>query len=335
MKIIGYIQATGIDEGLLPLVDFGLMTHAVWEGVKVTGPTDPTLVEYYGYPLSQITDCVNAGHAAGTKVLAALFGTMNDLALVDADPAMREQLLDNLVDLTTAYNLDGIEVDWEQSTAQPQIDALVIDLYNRLNPLGKMVTVAVYPNDHMVSNAVDPYVEWIDVLCYGWNKDTGEHALYEDCVDSMEFWASYGHPKNKLIMGMPFAGKSPRDAAGNYIWARYVQIVDNFPGLTSDQNYYYADTWVDGRAIPGGYIWFNGIDLARQKVDFLLDGKYGGVMCYSVAWMDKLNDPRSLLQNIYDEVNTHRPKTLALLGIGVVLGIIAIRKTKLETVAAT
>lgn len=56
-----------------------------------------------------------------------------------------------------------------------------------------------------------------------------------------------------------------------------------------------------GEPITGGVLWWNGINLAKQKVDFVIANGFGGFMVYEVG-TDKLQDPRSLLEVIYQGV---------------------------------
>ena len=88
------------------------------------------------------------------------------------------------------------------------------------------------------------------------------------------------------------------------ILALYSDVVKEI-NPTPDQNQasIYSITEFDGTAhsVDGGVLWWNGITLAKQKVDFIKNNGFGGVACFDVG-EDVFNDSQSLLQNIYSEM---------------------------------
>jgi hypothetical protein len=104
-------------------------------------------------------------------------------------------------------------------------------------------------------------------------------------------------------MGMPFWAT---DAEGN--GPSYRDIVDQL-NPTPEQNSARIFTLLDEgvlQIIAGGELWWNGIDLAIQKVDFVKRNRFGGLMIWEVG-QDKFKDPRSLLQTIYDRLILSSP----------------------------
>jgi hypothetical protein len=316
-RIIGYLVDSSVGElNALNEVKLGQLTDLIWGDIMVTNKDDPTLKVNYGYPFSQLTDCVNKGHSKSIKVMASIFGDSN-MTILCKDPVLRNKLLFNLKQIVIDYELDGIEVDWEGGPTVEAYDSFLIDLSNLLTPLGKITSAAVYPmvspNDNQVSPAVVPYIAWLDVMNYNFldgNQNVSHsltsayHSLYDDCVNSMNLWLATGIPANKFVFGIPFYGKSDTGnitpSGWGYIYARYGDIVDTF-NPAPNQNQANVSSW-QGLNVPDSVIWWNGINLVEQKVDYVLSNGLAGVMCYEIGG-DKFNDARSLLQVIFNRVN--------------------------------
>ncbi len=116
-----------------------------------------TIVTYDGLPDGTKDTYRAATSAAGVPFVATIFddspsGTM---AAVFADPAQRSAHVRTIVDLVVAGDYDGVDIDYEKfafsdprstwATTRPNWIAFLTELAAALDPLGKLLIVAVPP----------------------------------------------------------------------------------------------------------------------------------------------------------------------------------------------
>jgi hypothetical protein len=314
VKIVGYLSGWTIANvpNVMSSVQFGSLTHLIYSNFNVTSATDATLWSGWGTEQAKtwLSQSVSAGHSKGCKVLFSIEddGTGKLMGVVSSS-TLRAQLVTNVVNLLTTYDVDGVDIDWEEIAAYgAKVDLLISDLYGALNPLGKMVTVSGAWDRINISLASANKVAFINVMTYDMYYSPATSVLpvnasYSDTVAGVNLWVNAGYPKDKLLLGMPFYGYDSDHTA-----VLYGEIVDAL-GPSPDQNQANISLISTPRgsiAITGGTLWWNGVDLAMQKTAFVKTEGLGGVMCFDVG-QDKLNDSRSLLQNVYDELRSTSP----------------------------
>ncbi len=287
-KVVGYITHWHLNK--LPGIQLKGLTHLIWQGIEVTSGTDPTLVVATDAGWWQISDVVAAGHADGIKVLASLIGEwgQTDLNNIWKSGSLRTQLINNLVEMVKSYDLDGIDVDNENNNCDMSIySTFVKDLYEAISPLGKIISIAGNPFDVCVSSDVFSDIDFVNVMTY--DMAVPAHSTYDDSTRAIELWASSGISKDKLLIGIPFYGRDGDGTAYEYWW-----IVNKYKPAPNQNEV------VEPKA-SGGIIWWNGPDLAKEKVQYMKDNGYGGVMMYELG--EDSQDSSSLLQSVYDAVN--------------------------------
>lgn len=218
---------------------------------------------------------VATAHANGVKVLVCLGGPYNngDLNAVTASPTLRAALVNNLKNLVNTYNLDGIDIDWE-SGPDPNIYAQFVKELKTAMPDKIISVIGVFMNIN-INPSAEPYVDIVNIMSYDYWVPTYGATEYGDLSQvsrSMNLWAAGGFPKSKLVMGIPLR---------TYPWGSWSSIVDNYNPPS------YANS-------AGGYT-FNGIDLVKQKANFVRDNGFGGFFFYELS-LDKWNDSRSLVR---------------------------------------
>ncbi|MDE6633419.1 MAG: hypothetical protein K2K23_10510 [Muribaculaceae bacterium] len=165
-----------------------------------------------------------------------------------ADKKKRKAYVKNVYDVIRAYNLDGVDLDWEfptteggGHTASPQDDRNYVKLAKDLRRvLGKDAWISYYSNfsgkwiDH---KGMLPYVSYVNVSGYNLAAPReGEPMLHhsplysspttgERCIANViEHHIDLGIPKEKILIGIPFFGKgiSPLPMEVGYIdFAKY------------------------------------------------------------------------------------------------------------------
>lgn len=170
-------------------------------------------------------------------------GQFSDAALT---PASRRRFIDSAVRFVTRYNLDGLDIDWEYpglpgagNTFRPEdktnYTALLQELRVRFDAEGKrlhrrlLTSIATGANadflEHTEMGRAAAFVDTVNLMTYdfygpGEDKITGNHApLFTDPADpkaisaerSVREYEAAGVPARKLVLGVPFYGKSWSD----------------------------------------------------------------------------------------------------------------------------
>lgn len=289
LKTVGYIAHW--QGHLLPYLKLERLTHLIWQSVEVTSATDPTLQVRDNYPWSQISALAAEAHAKGVKVLACLgeFWDSSKLNEIWKSPPLRAQLIANLKNLVLTYDLDGIDIDNESGHDPGLYSTFLAELYDSLNPLGKVISIAGNPYDVDIIPAAADYLDFINLMTYDMWQGVGYpyHSTYEESVQALNLWVNVGIPKNKLLMGIPFYGRSSGTGFYYYRW-----IVDAYDPSPSQNEV--------NEPLVGGLLWWNGIDLVKKKVDYVKNEGFGGVMVYELT--TDAFDGRSLLLAIFEEM---------------------------------
>ncbi|XP_072764970.1 chitinase-3-like protein 1 [Anoplolepis gracilipes] len=175
----------------------------------------------------------------GTKTLIAIGGWnegSTTYSQVVGDPTIRSRFAQNIVDFTLKYGFDGFDIDWEypnQRGGQSQDVQNYVSLLKELRPLfdkhGLLLSAAVAAAKPSASlsydiPAISKYLDFINFMAYdlhgSWETTTGINApLYPregESGDELElnvdacvrFWLESGCAKEKLILGVPFYGRS-------------------------------------------------------------------------------------------------------------------------------
>lgn len=196
------------------------------DGINVVSPSFAYLKNAQGDLQTKIGDAgknyINWAHNCGYKVWAAVSNNeagKTATSEVLNDYKLREKLINSIVLLTTNYNLDGINIDFEYMKEEDKgmFSQFLIELEPRLKEYGKILSVDV--------TAPDGSPDWS--LCYDRNK-IGQVADYIIFMGYDQYgesstkagttagadWVEVNINKfigtqeevdeNKLILGMPF-----------------------------------------------------------------------------------------------------------------------------------
>lgn len=286
-KIVGYITHWHLNR--LYGMNIDGLTHLIWQGVEITDSGNPALHVSNNADWRQISDVVEIGHAANVKVLVSLIGHWEESSLnnIWKSPELRKQLILNLKELLVLYDLDGIDIDNENKACEKTVySSFIKELYDELNPLGKIITVAGNPYRVCLNPSVYDCVAFINMMTYDMGNGVGYpyHSTLEESIKAIDIWVGSGMPKDKLLMGIPLYGRD-----GHVTFFEYWWIVDRY-SPASRQNQ------VDDPTVAGGIIWWNGLDLAKEKTRYVFENDYGGIMLYELG--TDSTDNYSILQSV-------------------------------------
>jgi chitinase len=289
-KIVGYVSNDIVTE-----IDYSKITHLniAFENPDVNGN-----LSY----VSANTAYIQKAHDNGKKVLISIAGGFaSEDATLKAryfdliSDAKRAGFVSKLSTYITDHNFDGLDVDLEGSAINSDYGKFIADLSAALKPKNKLLTCAL---SHVngganVSDATLLLFDFVNVMAYDatgpWNpSNPGQHSTYDFAVSSLGYWVGRGLPKDKAILGVPFYGYG--FGADFNEGMAYAQIVAKYSGA-------------EGRDVSGNTIYYNGIPTMTSKVQYVVDGQYGGIMIWNLAQDLVTTNPKSLLRTIYNVIN--------------------------------
>ena len=231
------------------------------EGVNVVSPSFISLKKQGQGEISenigtQGIDYVTWAHNNGYKVwaLASNNSMKESTSEVLSDYKLREKLIDNLINSAIQYNLDGINLDFENiyKADKDNYSRLVIELAPRLKELGKVLSVDV--------TAPDGSDDWS--LCFDRNKIAGAAdyivfmAYDQNGISSAEAGTTAGYDwvetninkflkqenvnLSKLILGIPFYTRIWK-ISGDTTKSEIVSMKDTYSKIPSNTNIQWLD----------------------------------------------------------------------------------------------
>ncbi|NDV84312.1 glycosyl hydrolase family 18 protein [Bacteroides sp. 51] len=234
-------------------------------------------------------------------------------AILDAET--RTALVNNLKKIITEYNLDGVDVDYEEWEGGPNgasekdiecrtaLELLYKELREALGST-KLITAAVnagWDNGggfglyNCFNESMHQYLDFVSLMIYDetgpWSGErTGPHSDWTFFEKAIDHWLNNRKlPKEKLIAGVPFYGYhflSPNDATG----ARgipYRDILTQYP----DEDAHLQDSI--------GLLYYDGIPTIKRKAEYIKQHQLGGIMFWEITQDTDIAE-KSLLNTIYN-----------------------------------
>lgn len=140
------------------------------------------------------------------------------------------------------YNLDGIDIDWEYPTiswsgikcSADDTDNYTLMIKAIRNAIGtdKLLTLASNVTAKYINfRDIEPYVDFVNIMLYDINRPPKLSSPLHQSPNTGSLTASYsveqhvnnGMPLNKLVLGMPFYGRSNPDGSLSD-WMSYASI---------------------------------------------------------------------------------------------------------------
>ncbi|MBR4149582.1 MAG: glycoside hydrolase family 18 [Rikenellaceae bacterium] len=186
----------------------------------------------------------------------------------------RKAFAKDCLDFCKKWGIDGIDIDWEfpglswsGHACDPKVDVEnhVLLMKQLRETLGSryMLTYAGYVKDvTSVSGgrrfidiaAVDPYVDFVNVMTYDMDEAPNhqsalrDKSAYYDCERAIKSFTDAGVSPSKLVLGIPFYGRHSFDSSPSAI--DYNKII------LLDKSIYKIDNWDNDASVP--YVTENG-----------------------------------------------------------------------------
>lgn len=157
-----------------------------------------------------------------------------------ASPQLRSNFVKSATETVLKYGFNGFDVDWEYPNARDSVNGrtdidnftqVLKELKESFSKYGLMLTAAVGAAPSAAANYYDiagisKYLDYVGLMAYdfngAWDTSTGHNApLYRGTGDenisdnmlltvdaSVRYWLDHGCPPEKLLVGMPFYGRT-------------------------------------------------------------------------------------------------------------------------------
>ncbi|MBW7985046.1 glycosyl hydrolase family 18 protein [Enterobacillus tribolii] len=274
-KVIGYFPEWGVYDAhnnfTANKVDFSRLTHLNY-GFGIVSNTGEISIQDTNAALTKGTlpDLEKMSEANGVTFMISFGGWNNSeqgvFEAATATTAGINTLADNMISFMQQYGFDGIDIDWEYpdtNAEKAQFTQLIQTLRSKLDTLGKsqdkyyQLSAAVTTNHNNIQY-INPSVtagllDSVNVMAYdihgAFDPITGHNApLFANSKDSdpllnvasamNEYSETWGVPKSKLMMGIPYYGRGWGDVEPTI-------IVKGLPGLFAKGSATVHGAWDD------------------------------------------------------------------------------------------
>ncbi len=323
--VMGYFPIWVVNSGYTyQNIDFSALTHIAHFSVTPNADGSISIPDWGPFP---DTNLLSAAKAAGVKVILVV-GTGDDstvtanFARLASSASTRQAFATNLNNLLNKYGYAGAELDWEfpaNSTDRANLTALVSTLRSTLGT-GKTLSISAPSNNWNGQwedmAALNRYLDWFSVMTYdmsgaGWSAQVDDNAaLYashsgeENASADMAYYESFGIPRSKILLGLPFFGQQFNAATAIY-------QTNNAPSSGSAPDYkdiapLIGNGWTAYRGASSqapyllrngasGVISYDDATSIAAKCSFVKNNSLGGVMIWHLG-KDLVGGSQPLLQ---------------------------------------
>lgn len=299
-KQVGYIPyyrtvtASGIPDSKLKMMDVVCYAFA--------HINETTLMPEIQEP-SKLKTLVTRCKSLGVKCVLS-FGVNSKKSMVKMaqNKETRDKFADELIKMVKQYNLDGLDNDWEYPSTSDGSAQTNLELMKRLSAYchdpanNKLLTMAITPAIYMggyaegVLDALHQYVDWYNVMVYGWAAGESEIGMYPTVMSKLE--KSYNYyintrkmPTSKYLTGIGCYG-NPSGISSSGRTLTYASIVNQDPANSQKNEAVVVSSSHPGQPFT---IYYDGQPLVAQKTTWSMERNLGGMMYWEVS-QDKHNE---------------------------------------------
>lgn len=173
---------------------------------------------------------INWAHNNGLKVWAMISNEsmLDTTSEIMNDYKLRNKLINNIVNLVVKYNLDGINIDFENMYMEDKVmfNRFLIELEPRLNEMGKVLTVDVTAPDGSETwsmcfdrNTISKVADYIIFMAYDqYGASSNKEGTTAGCdwveANITKFLGQEGVNPDKLVLAVPFYTRLWKEANG-------------------------------------------------------------------------------------------------------------------------
>lgn len=258
------------------------VSHLILFSLEVGQPGSKAIAALDRMPRKDLLEeAKQAARRHGTRLMVCFGGNGRSAGFsgMVRKKSLRSGFVRSVVSLLEGYGLDGIDINWEYAgysfgagysaddiirKEYRGLEFLLRDAHEALAPLGKVVTLAYYPDgrqEHLLASFAPRYVELMHAMAYdGQGPEHSPLSLARQTIANAQQFAA------TATLGLPFYGR--RQASGD--WMSYEDLIQRHALGPEDD------------ATPGG-VSFNGVRTIETKVELALDAGLAGVMIWEVG----------------------------------------------------
>lgn len=187
-------------------------------------------------------------------------------ATATATAANRQRLIKSALQICQDYKLAGLDFDWEypaNATEAENYIALLTELREAFTPHKLQLTAAVSA-EQLNLRQIGEAVDYLNLMSYDHDE---RHATLEDARSDLERLRDAEVPAGKITLGVPFYARGIKERSR---MLGYGQVVDSF------------DPAPDVNEVD--HLYFNGVNLIRQKTEYAIANELAGVMIWELAF---------------------------------------------------
>ena len=289
--------------GYLPYYRWEAVSSVNYESLTHICPSfiNPDENGNFSFP-QDLTELINLAHAKNCKVMASIGGGVISEKASNAYKTLtsttnRPEFIHKLMNFVRLNKMDGIDVDLEGSLVQmSNYNAFIVELADSVHAEGLEISAAwaKWTNPYVKTSSADA-LDFINMMSYdqkgSWAPNNpGQHSSYYNAVDDFNYWIEREQAADKIVLGVPFYGYDfkTNGRADAMVWC---EIASTYPNNIND----------DQASTPGGTVYYNGKTTIKNKTQFMLDQKGGGIMIWELG--QDCNDSTSLLELISETIS--------------------------------
>lgn len=209
--LAGYLPTWTLSRVSLEKLPYADYTHLLFFSAK---PKPSGTLDTSPFTLRALEKFVALCRKNRTKPLLCVggWGRSKGFVKLAARKNSRALFCRNVFAFLEKFDLEGLDIDWEypKGAAERQaLTRLLADLHPAFEEKGWRLSIAVPGTWSVIEKASLAFVHAVHIMAY----DLGEpHASLEKSRAALSFWKSFGVPRAKRILGVPFYGKKRKHA---------------------------------------------------------------------------------------------------------------------------
>ena len=222
--VAAYVTGWNAD---MPLPDCSVLTHINYAFGKVNDTYDGVIVQRP----ERLRQLVELKKNSKIYIVLSIGGwTAGGFSEMASTERRRKEFAKDCKRIVKDFGLDGIDIDWEYpscseagiSSSPADIDNFTLLIKELRKTLGKdyLLSCATIADAKYVDfKAIEPYVDLVNIMMYDVGNPPYHHAsLYRSemsgrvtAEEALQAHLDAGMPVNKLVLGVPFYGRSVKD----------------------------------------------------------------------------------------------------------------------------
>ena len=293
------------------------------EGVNVVSPTffalkDGGRGEITANVGTQGINYINWAHSNNYKVWALVSNDSNKVltSTILNDYNLRNNLINNILSVAENYNLDGINIDFEniKMADKDVFSRFIIELAPRLRDLGKVLSVDVTAPDGSEDwslcydrNVLGDVADYIMFMAYDQHgkssTEAGTVAGYDWVENSLKKFIDREEvDSSKIVLGIPFYTRVWTEENGKLdSFTVEMKETDNYipEGVEKEWKYYVKQNYVEYQKNGKTYkIWIEDEESIKCKLELIQKYNLAGA-----AYWEKDRESDSIWKLISEELN--------------------------------